>query len=133
MSKFLKRLSKSLLHSRNALVVGTAFGNLEELLSAFSTVFVIDTSEPILRARNLVFKETNDGVSKLPEIDLIVLDQKYYPYIQTYRPLWINKSVTIIIEGGEELINVNAYKLLKLDSYFIVEVYKDYHVLRHLN
>lgn len=132
MSKFLKRLSKSLTHSRNALVVGTAFGHLEELLSAFSTVFLIDTDRPTVGARNLVFKENNDGVSKLPEVDLLILDQRYYTSIQTYRPLWLNKSITIVIEGGENAINVEVYKSLKVDHYFIVEVYKDYHVLRHI-
>lgn len=132
MSKIIKRLSKTIENPRNVLIVGKAFGNLEDFLNNFATVFVVDTEPPSLRSRNLVFKETNDQIEKLPDIDVIVIDSKYYKFIKTYRQLWLNRRIAIVIEGGEQDVDLNICKELKKDYYQIVEVYKDYHVLKSL-
>ena len=46
MTKFSKRMKKANRKARNVLAVGTALGNLEDLLEAFNTVFVVNGVMP---------------------------------------------------------------------------------------
>ncbi len=57
MAKFAKRLKKLSGYTENALVVGTAFGNLDQLLEIYINVFVINDEPPSVKARNLIYKE----------------------------------------------------------------------------
>ena len=52
MNKIKKRLSKLSKNTTSALVIGTAFGQLAQLLDLYSTIFVVNESGTELKAKN---------------------------------------------------------------------------------
>ena len=86
MNKFVKRLNKLSRGSENALVIGTAFGNLENILSNYKTVFVIGDNPPSVKSRNLVYRQNFDHLNQLTEISVIFFDlDKLYLLETQYR------------------------------------------------
>ena len=71
MNKFRKRLTKISKHHESALVVGEGFGNLEEILSIYNTVFVINDSYPTIRAKNLVYRQDTSNLNMLTNVHAV--------------------------------------------------------------
>lgn len=101
MSKFIKRVQKCSQTTGNALVVGTAFGNLEEILKIYNTVFVVSPTPPSLRARNLVYRQEFNNLNQLTEINTIFLDLDTVDRLSELTMLWQGNKSVIIIEGDE--------------------------------
>ena len=70
MTKFSKRMKKANRRARNVLVVGTALGNLEDLLEAFDTVFVVNGTLPRIQKRNVVYRENFDNIHLVSAVKL---------------------------------------------------------------
>jgi len=66
MSKFAKRIKKLHRKARNVLVVGNAWGNIEDLVDFFHTVFHIDDQQRIFKGRNVVYRENFDNIHLIP-------------------------------------------------------------------
>ena len=58
MTKFKKRLHKLSRNHAHALVLGSAFGILDQVVEIYNTVFVVSAEQPAFKAKNLVYKET---------------------------------------------------------------------------
>jgi hypothetical protein len=127
MTKFSKRMKKANRKARNVLVVGTALGNLEDLLEAFNTVFVVNGTLPRIQKRNVVYRENFDNIHLVSDVDLIIIDFLHEKFIPELQQIWRRTQPIIIIEGPE-LISKECQKLLKSDHYAIREVAKNYHV-----
>ena len=85
MTKFSKRMKKANRKARNVLAVGTALGNLEDLLEAFDTVFVVNGVMPRIQKRNVVYRENFDNIHLVTDVDLIIIDfvhEKFIPELQ---------------------------------------------------
>jgi hypothetical protein len=130
MTKFSKRMRKLDKRTRNVLVIGTAFEQLEDLLEAFATVFVINDTNPRLQKRNVVYREDFNNIGVLTDVDLIMLDLKQQHTIPELIQVWRRTNPIIIIQGPE-LISTDYQKLLKVDHYAIVEVAKGYYVWKN--
>jgi hypothetical protein len=128
--KFSKRLKKSNKQARNILVLGTALGNLEDLLDTFDTVFVVNELEPRIRKRNAVYRENFDNIHLLTDIDFIIVDFNQEKFIPELTQIWRRTAPTIIIQGPE-LISAECQKILKADHYAIREVAKGYYVWKN--
>ena len=128
--KFSKRIRKGNRTARNVLVLGTAWGNLEDLLDTFDTVFVINGSLPRIQKRNVVYRETFDNINILTDIDLIIVDLDQEKFIPELVQVWRKTAPTIIVQGPE-LISTEYQKILKADHYAIREVAKGYYVWRN--
>lgn len=116
--------------TRNVLVVGTAFEQLEDLLETFATVFVINDINPRLQKRNVVYRENFDNIHLLTDIDLIIIDINQEHAIPELIQVWRRTNPTIVIQGPE-LISKDFQKLLKVDHYAIIEVAKGYYVWKN--
>ena len=99
MAKFAKRLKKLSGYTENALVVGTAFGNLDQLLEIYINVFVIDDEPPSAKARNLIYKENFDNISSLVQIGGIFIDLSYIDKLESLEECWNRNSSTVFVEG----------------------------------
>ena len=130
MTKFSKRLKKSNKLARNILVLGTALGNLEDLLEVFDTVFVVNGLGPRIQKRNVIYRETFDDIHVLTDIDFIIIDLDQEKFITELNQVWRRTSPTIIIQGPE-LISTEYQKVLKADQYAIREVAKGYYVWKN--
>jgi hypothetical protein len=112
--------------ARNVLAVGTALGNLEDLLETFDTVFVVNGTLPRIQKRNVVYRENFDNIHLVSDVDLIIIDFLHEKFIPELQQIWRRTQPTIIIEGPE-LISKECQKLLKSDHYAIREVAKNYY------
>ena len=130
MTKFSKRMRKLDRRTRNVLVVGTGFAQLDDLLETFATVFVISNTASRLRKRNVVYREDFDNIHLLTDIDLIIIDLAQAHAIPELIQVWRRTNPTIVIQGPE-VISTDFQKLLKVDHYAIVEVAKGYYVWKN--
>lgn len=126
MSKFTKRLSKLTKNSpQNALVIGEGFGFIEDIISIFQTVFVIDRNRPKIKSKNLVYRQNFDDLQTLVDITHVFFDLKNITDITYASPVFTRWKPFVIIEGNvipsaeftRPLIN-QGYKCYRLDGFF---------------
>jgi len=127
MSKFSKKISKVHKELKDILVVGSAFGNIEDLLETCSTVFISHPKDENLRRKNLVYRESLDSIHLLHNIDFIIIDQDLINVIPTLERVWKKWSSALVIEGSTDT-SMLYNKFLKLNRYQIVDIQKHYHV-----
>jgi hypothetical protein len=120
MNKFTKRILNAGKFKRNALVVGSGLGYIEQLSEHLRTVFVIDNPDRQIRRRNIVYKDDFTGISTLSEIDFIFLDYNQSGNLEKLQPILISNKATIFIQG-EVSWPVNEYKYLRSLGYSHIE------------
>ncbi len=103
MSKFIKRLNKLSQSNENALVIGTVFGNLEEILSNYKTVFVIGDEPPLVKSKNLVYRQNFDHLNQLTDISVIFFDLNKVYLLQTLKDVWQRNCSLVVIEGNDPI------------------------------
>jgi hypothetical protein len=103
MTKLQKRLRKLDKTQANAVVIGTAFGNLEHILEIYNTVFVIDEILPTVKAKNLVYKENFDNLNAITEVGAIFFDLTRLNQFEMVKDLWQRNKSKVIIEGDEPI------------------------------
>jgi|LauGreDrversion4_2_1035121.scaffolds.fasta_scaffold517126_2 hypothetical protein len=130
MTKFSKRINKINRRARNLLVIGTAFGNLEELLDSFDTIFVVANSPPLIKKRNLIYRENYDDIHTLTDVDIIMVDFDHSNFIPELTQVWRRTGPAIVVQGPD-LISKDIQKILKSDHYNIVEVAKGYYLWKN--
>lgn len=127
MGKFEKRLSKSSKNVENALVIGSGFGKLEEILSVYKTVFVWAPTPPAIKAKNLVYRENFDHINQLTDISAIIFDINQLQFLDITVPVWKRYHSSILIEGNEP-IGRDLSKTLYINNYRCVDQQGFYHV-----
>jgi hypothetical protein len=128
MNKFTKRIVKSTKNQSVCLVVGTAFGNLEELANVFDTVFLHTNNRAnALKKKNIIFLETIDSNLDIPLVSMIFLDLDYLTSLSSFRQLLTKYSPTLMIGSGE-FIDKAWNKFLNDHRYQIIELFKDYQI-----
>jgi hypothetical protein len=103
MNKFQKRLRKLNKNQGNAVVIGTAFGNLENILEIYNTVFVIDENFSTVKAKNLVYKENFDNLNAITEVNAIFFDLSRIDRFEMVKEFWQRNNSKVIIEGDEPI------------------------------
>jgi hypothetical protein len=103
MDKFEKRLRKVSKNTENALVIGTAFGSLEKILSIYRTVFVISEDCPTIKAKNLVYRENFDHLNLLSEINVIFFDLNTVAKLEIIKDFWQRHNSKIVIQGNDPI------------------------------
>jgi hypothetical protein len=103
MNKIEKRLRKSSGIGENSLVIGSAFGHLGLILNMYGTVFVIDKTLPLIKAKNLVYREDSNNLNNLAEIGTIFFDLSSIDQIGLFESVWQRNKSNIIIEGNEPI------------------------------
>ncbi len=126
MSKFAKRLKKLNKKARNVLVVGNAWGNIQELSESYNTIFLVDDQQRKVRGRNIVYRENFDNIHLLYDVDIILIDIDHQNHISELYQLFKRWDSLIIIQGPE-LISKENQNFLKSHNYQIVEIHKTYY------
>lgn len=103
MSKFTKRVAKSIKVEGNALVIGDGFGFVHDILDLYQTVFVILNESTRLKAKNIVYRDTIDDLHLLPDITVAFIDLKYKDKLNNFENLMIKTKPILLIEGNEIL------------------------------
>jgi len=111
MDKFKKRISKNVKKVPiDCLVVGNGFGNFDNLLGMFNTVFVYETDIET-KARNLISRKTIESTFDLRDVTAIFIDLDKLHIMDQLSPLLTKVEPDIFIEG-EEVIPRTESKLL---------------------
>lgn len=131
MAKLNKRLKKSNIDIINAVVIGTGFGRLDELLASFKTVFYISELLPNIRSRNLVYKTDFDDIGQLPNVTVIFFDRDKVLKIPDTVPLMLYSWPSIVIEGNDVIGREYSTDLYK-HGYRALEQHGMFHVWKKI-
>lgn len=127
MNKFKKRLTKTIGNPQNAVVVGHGFGELENILEIFKTVFIFSWDVPTLKAKNLVFRENLDDLNPLTDVSAILVDLDQIHHLEKLSQLWNRNKCTVLIEGFTP-IGREFSKSLYRDHFRCIDQQEKYHV-----
>ncbi len=127
MSKFAKRLRKIAKLPRNAILLGNAFGHLDDVCESVSSAFIIGTVDYTLNRKNLIFRETIEDFYDIPNVDIIFVDINQADNLRKLQPVWKRFNPMIIVEGSE-MLEHSLQKFLKSERYRVVEIRKGYHI-----
>ena len=111
MNKFQKRLHKLSRDRAYALVLGSAFGILDQVVEMYDTVFVVSADRPAVRAKNLVYKETFVKLDHIQNIASIFIDHNELYNLDKVEALWKKHNSIIFVEGGDRIDNTIAKPL----------------------
>ena len=130
MSKFIKRLKKSIGTAENALVIGTAFGHLDDIKQHFNTVFV-HNDKGMIRSRNIVnIKNINDiGMSKA--IHIIFFDLSYISDIEKIAEILTRQKPYLAIEGNN-VVERSRVEYLYKTGYRAIEKLGEFHLWKKI-
>ncbi len=103
MNKIKKRLSKLSKNADNALVIGAAFGQLEQLLDLYSTIFVVNEDDTELKAKNLIYRQSIDRLDSIVNVGAVFFDIKHISKLESLQTFWKKNNSLIFIEGGDAL------------------------------
>jgi hypothetical protein len=103
MSKFIKRISKSINVEGNALVIGDGFGFVFDILSLFPSVFVVLNEHQRIKAKNVIYRDTLDSLHLLPSINVVFLDLKFKHRLDEFENIMIHAKPIFLIEGNDPL------------------------------
>jgi hypothetical protein len=124
MSKLEKKLYKIKSDLENAVVLGTGFGHLTEILTVFKTVFLFADSAPLVKARNLIYRTDLTNLQLLTNISVIFADLDHMKTIDNYSSIWIANKSLICVEGGDLIVS----NVLASNNYTISNQYSTFHI-----
>jgi hypothetical protein len=127
MDKFKKRLSKLSKHPQNAVVIGSAFGRLSEIIDVYETVFIFSNEPLTLKSKNLISKESISSILNAINVTAICIDLDYLDHMEKTLSLWHRWKPLILIEGGEPISRDKSQSLYK-NNYRCVDLHGVYHV-----
>lgn len=103
MSKFIKRISKSINTDGNALIIGNGFGFISDILTIFPSVFVVLNEHQRIKARNVIYRDTLDGLHQLPSLTVVFVDLKFKHRLDEFENIMIHNKPVFLIEGNDPL------------------------------
>ena len=105
MTKFQKRLTKLSRTSTHALVLGSAFGILDQIVEIYDTVFVVSALPPVIKAKNLIYKENFVKLDHLQDMTSIFVDIDQLDHLDKVEVIWRKHNSKLFVEGGDRVEN----------------------------
>jgi hypothetical protein len=130
MNKIQKRLRKLSRNNTHALVLGSAFGILDQILEVYNTVFVVNESPPAIKAKNLVYKETFVKLDHLQDMSSIFVDIDQLDNLDKIEVIWRNHNSKLFVEGGDRVEN-DKVKILYDSGWACTSLQGTFHVWEH--
>jgi hypothetical protein len=130
MNKFQKRLMKLSRNNTHALVLGSAFGILDQILEIYDTVFVVSASQPVIKAKNLVYKENFVKLDHLQDMSSIFVDIDQLDHLDKVEVIWRKHNAKLFVEGGVRVEN-DKVKILYNSGWACTSLQGLFHVWEH--
>jgi len=130
MNKFQKRLMKLSRNNTHALVLGSAFGILDQILEIYDTVFVVSASQPVIKAKNLVYKENFVKLDHLQDMSSIFVDIDQLDHLDKVEVIWRKHNAKLFVEGGVRVEN-DKVKILYDSGWACTSLQGLFHVWEH--
>ncbi len=125
MTAFAKKVAKAVKRPETCIVVGNAFGHLQELSETFNTVFIFSSSDREFKGKNVVYRESFEDVTVLPPITAVFFNRGTVEQLDIVEKV-IEKNRAIIFIEGNETIHENYHLYLKKKKYKLTESFKDH-------
>lgn len=116
MTKFQKRLTKILPKMQDCVVFGTAFGNLNEIIPLFNTIFILDKGNERIRAKNVIYISQIKEIMIFTRVNAMFLDLECVEDLQ-YLPLLTTICKPYILIEGNDVIGRDKSTLLYKHAY----------------
>lgn len=114
MSKFRKRITKSMSKPLNdSLVIGNAFGYIDEVLKMYNTVFLFGNDVEVPKAKNLVHRTSIEVAYNMPHITAIFVDENYIDCFGKLVPILNSASPDLFVQGNEVVPKTETKDLYK--------------------
>lgn len=127
MTKFQKRLTKILPKMQDCVVFGAAFGNLNEIIPLFNTIFILDKGNERTRAKNVVYLSQIKEVTIFARVNAMFLDLDCVVDLQ-YLPLLTTTCKPYILIEGNDVIGRDKSTLLYKHAYRAISQNTDFHI-----
>jgi hypothetical protein len=130
MTKFQKRLTKLSRTSTHALVLGSAFGILDQIVEIYDTVFVVSALPPVIKAKNLIYKENFVKLDHLQDMTSIFVDLDQLDHLDKVEVIWRKHNAKLFVEGGDRVEN-DKVKILYDSGWACTSLQGIFHVWEH--
>src|SRR6056300_963247 len=101
MTKFKKRITKNIRQPiQDCLVIGNAYGFLEDVLHTFDTVFLFGNTNLNLKAKNLIYRQNLESAFGLPRLSAVFIDTEYVNTFDVIGPLLTGPKPDLFVEGN---------------------------------
>lgn len=127
MSKIAKRSHKILKNIECCLVVGDIIDAPDTFLPYFKTVFVLKTSDQIIKGRNVVYKEKFSDIDVIKTIDFVFLSSLALNKFDNISNVLTFFRPVVYIDHGQYLPKEQSVKFSNI-GFEIVELIKNYQV-----
>jgi hypothetical protein len=127
MTKFIKKITKGVKNVDSCIVIGQAFGNLNELTEIFKTVFILSNGVDSFRKKNVIYRIDFNDVKTLPHISAAFIDEDQLDNITKLDEI-LRKNKVVIYIGTSEPIPGGHGKFFNKRNYVLVEILKTYQV-----
>lgn len=130
MSKFTKRILKTIKKPKNALVFGQGLNRMEEISEIFDTIFIVEAKDKFFRGRNIIYREKIEDIESLPDIDYVFIDKDCLDYVFSLHVVIRRWCPFILTEGIEEWTKEHT-KFLRNKQYRAVDYTKEFYVWKN--
>jgi hypothetical protein len=127
MTKFVKKITKGDKAHENCLVLGNVWGNLDDVVEVFNTVFMLNEGEQPIRRKNVVYRQDFEDVSVLPYITSVFIDFGQLDKIIKIENVIKKFRLSAYIGHGYHLDN-HYHRFFNSRGYELVEMNKNYQV-----
>lgn len=130
MADLSKRIRKILKKPKNAVVMGAAMGNIDNLCELFSSIFIINGTIEGLRRKNIIYRENFQDLENIPEIDFVFVDRSRIDDIYELRSL-IKRQQPYVLTEDTLAIQKAHTKFFREYQYQVVEITKNFYIWKN--
>jgi|Laugresbdmm110sd_1035091.scaffolds.fasta_scaffold21756_2 hypothetical protein len=103
MSDVTKKLKKFARSTQTAIAVEASDDMLIPLSAAFGTVFAFSVTVPLVKKKNIVYREQISDIGLMPESGLIYVEPAGLRHLPEFRSIFQHHKPTLMIWSGEHL------------------------------
>jgi hypothetical protein len=74
---------------------------LDNLSKSFNTVFAFSINPPVIKKRNIIYRELIENVDQIPEVGFICVEEAGIVHIPAFQTIFQHHKPTLMIRSGE--------------------------------
>ncbi len=125
MTAFAKKVAKAVKRPDTCIIIGNAFGHLDEIVETFNTVFILSSGDRVVKGKNVVYRESFDDITALPPVTAIFFNKETLEQINLVEKV-IEKNRAMVFVEGDSQISENQHLYMKKKKYKLTETFKDH-------
>ncbi len=123
MASLAKKLGKILRNNRNVVMIEPSSEMLAEMSLHFENVFVFTENQPMVKKKNIIYRQGFEDFNSLPDISLLYVGRNSMDKLLNCQNLLLKSRNFVMIESAEEL-GKKLKRLFVGASYELTEISK---------